>query len=571
MGTVYKKTFTKPLPASAELFSRKGEQFAKWLDAKGKTRSAPVTTGRDGQLRLLLESRCYLAKFRDGQGIVQEISTHCYDEQAARQVLADQIQRAERVKGGILTSAEDAVIDHLTTPLDDHINDYLNSLEAGRTCAEYRGNVSRQLRRLTADCGFCQLSDLNAASASKWLVIRAKEGMGARTQNSYRTAAVAFGNWLVDQGRLLAHPFKKLPIADEKVDRRRQRRALTEAEIAKLLDVARRRPLLEAMTVRRGKQAGQAAAKLRPEVVQRLELLGRERALIYRTLLLTGLRKGELASITIGQLCLNGPCPFIELDAADEKNREGSQIPLRGDLAAELSAWIELKRERSTGELDANERAMCLRMTVTPYADPLPANTPLFNVPDKLVKILDRDLVHAGIARRVKVDGKWRIDKRDERGRTLDVHALRHSFCTMLSKSGVTPRVAQAAMRHSDIKLTMVTYTDPKLLDLRQAVESLPELALDGGEAVRNQQRATGTYDARPSLAPVLAPIPGKSSKSESIAVTMTDDEENLPRPARERVSGCAVKENDPLSTSDSGSGEGWLTGFEPVTPRTTI
>ena len=67
---------------------------------------------------------------------------------------------------------------------------------------------------------------------------------------------------------------------------------------------------------------------------------------------------------------------------------------------------------------------------------------------------------------------------------------------------------------------------DPKLLDLRQAVESLPELAADGGEAERDRQRATGTYDARPSLAPVLAPTPGKSSNSESITVTMTDDEE---------------------------------------------
>lgn len=47
-------------------------------------------------------------------------------------------------------------------------------------------------------------------------------------------------------------------------------------------------------------------------------------------------------------------------------------------------------------------------------ATQLPASTPLFNVPDKLVKILDRDLAVAGIA------------KRDERGRTIDDHALRH-------------------------------------------------------------------------------------------------------------------------------------------------
>ena len=70
---------------------------------------------------------------------------------------------------------------------------------------------------------------------------------------------------------------------------------------------------------------------------------------------------------------------------------------------------------------------------------------------------------------RVKLAGQWIIDKRDERGRTVDVHAIRHTFGTLLSKGGVTPRTAQAAMRHSTIDLTMNVYTDPKLLDVAGA------------------------------------------------------------------------------------------------------
>jgi hypothetical protein len=58
--------------------------------------------------------------------------------------------------------------------------------------------------------------------------------------------------------------------------------------LVKLLAVARRRPVLEAMTVRRGQ------------------------------------RKGELASLTVGQLYLDEPTPFAELRAADEMNREAS-------------------------------------------------------------------------------------------------------------------------------------------------------------------------------------------------------------------------------------------------------
>ena len=131
--------------------------------------------------------------------------------------------------------------------------------------------------------------------------------------------------------------------ADEAADPRRKRRALTETELTRLLDAAQRRPLLDRMTVHRGKRKGEAYAKLRPEVQARLERLGRERALIYKTLVLTGLRKGELASITVGQCSLDAEPPYLILEAADEKNREGSTIPLRDDLADDLRLWIAEK------------------------------------------------------------------------------------------------------------------------------------------------------------------------------------------------------------------------------------
>jgi hypothetical protein len=57
----------------------------------------------------------------------------------------------------------------------------------------------------------------------------------------------------------------------------------------------------------------------------------------------------------------------------------------------------------------------------------LPAALPLFNVPEKMVRVFDRDLRAAG------------IPKRDERGRTLNVHALRTTFGTLLSKGGASP------------------------------------------------------------------------------------------------------------------------------------
>jgi len=56
----------------------------------------------------------------------------------------------------------------------------------------------------------------------------------------------------------------------------------------------------------------------------------------------------------------------------------------------------------------------------------------------------------------------------------VDIHALRHTFGTHLSKNGVAPRTAQAALRHSSIDLTMNVYTDPELLDVAGAMDALP-------------------------------------------------------------------------------------------------
>lgn len=113
-----------------------------------------------------------------------------------------------------------------------------------------------------------------------------------------------------------------------------------------------------------------------------------------------------------------------------------------------------------------------------PIPAALPADEPLFEVPEGLVRMFDRDLVFAGLARVEKRGGKEVVVKTDDRGRTIDIHALRHTFGTHLSKAGVPLRTAQAAMRHSDPSLTANVYTDPKLLDVAGAVASLPDLPL---------------------------------------------------------------------------------------------
>ena len=56
--------------------------------------------------------------------------------------------------------------------------------------------------------------------------------------------------------------------------------------------------------------------------------------------------------------------------------------------------------------------------------------------------------------------------------------ALRKTFITNLSRAGVSPKTAQLLARHSDINLTMNTYTMLGVLDQAAAVEALPPIPL---------------------------------------------------------------------------------------------
>jgi len=337
-------------------------------------------------------------------------------------------------------------------------------------------------------CRWRSLSDLNVDSLEKWLGTLREESnederpakpISAAVYNGFVEAWVAFGFWCIGkrmagkryhfngEKRLLVNPFEGMRRRDSKQDRRRVARAMTEDELTRLLDAALRRPLEDAMTIRTGPRKGEIAAHVSDERKVSLRQLGRERALVYKTLLLTGLRADELRTLAIADISF-GDVPFIKLRHSNEKSRKGSTLALRSDLAAELLEWT---RGRARSET-------------------------VFNVPDGILRIMNRDLVAAGIS------------KTDADGCVIHIHALRHSFGTHLSRAGVSPRVAQAAMRHSDISLTMNTYTDARLLDTAAAVEALP---------------IARKTDLR-ELAPTLAPNPGQKGQTGSLADHSTDD-----------------------------------------------
>jgi integrase len=164
-----------------------------------------------------------------------------------------------------------------------------------------------------------------------------------------------------------------------------------------------------------------------------------------------GLRKGELASLTLAHLVIDSEPAYLILKAKDEKAKRGAIFPLHPALGEAIHASL-LDREVANGK-------------------PLSMSTPLFNVPPALSKIFNRDIALAG------------IEKRDALDRVIDVHCLRHSHASLLAQAGVSPAVAQKSMRHSDVKLTMDVYTHLEMGEVADAVALLPTLAMKHDES----------------------------------------------------------------------------------------
>jgi len=99
---------------------------------------------------------------------------------------------------------------------------------------------------------------------------------------------------------------------------------------------------------------------------------------------------------------------------------------------------------------------------------------------------------------------------------------LRSTFITNLSRADVSPKMAQSLARHSDINLTMNTYTKLGVLDQAAAVESLPPLPDSKPKGGSERLQATGTDggetgrkgpESGPEKVPTMVPSNSKSAQ----------------------------------------------------------
>lgn len=156
--------------------------------------------------------------------------------------------------------------------------------------------------------------------------------------------------------------------------------------------------------------------------------------LVYLTAVYTGLRLSELMQLIVADVKLGEERPYLIAQASTTKNGKKATVPLHPRLVEEFESALKGKR--------VEERVF-----------------PQYTQPDRRFR---RHLRAAG------------IERIDAAGRKLVFHSLRNTFATRLARQGVSQRLAQELMRHSDPRLTANIYTNAAHLPTFDAVENMP-------------------------------------------------------------------------------------------------
>ena len=436
-----------------------------------------------------------------------------YRDKVASQQKAAELQREMEL-------ADSGVIDrfkeHRTIPLIEHVKVYRQALLDKGDTKDHAERTHSRAQAIFQACGFVFIQDVQASRVQRYIAERRKSGLGVKTCNHYLTAAKTFFNWMVGDRRIGENPLAHLKGQNAKKDIRRQRRALALEEIDALLT------------------ATLAGAKHH-------NLTGKERYMLYILALSTGFRAGELHSLLWRSLDLSESEPSVTILAGYAKNGQEATLPLRKDIAGQFRQWL------AEGGFSLDNKVF-----------------PGFNKYKGAV-MMREDLEAAGIA------------YKDEAGHYVDFHSLRHTFISIVGRSGATVKEAQRLARHSTSALTLDVYTHIGLNDERRAVENLPELHSPNANS-RAVALKTGTDDmpvehaekGQEKLTPKLTPFltPTAFSGYDGLATAGNEqgncqEEDNTDNYSDDKH---LDNEDDRLATVGVGENEMGRGGFEPPT-----
>ena len=364
----------------------------------------------------LTRMKKWYIRYRDHEGKLKTIPG--FTDKTATQQLGAKLEReAEMIRAGFLEPT--VVFQHVT--LDQHLASFEASLAAKDVTEAQVKLVVNRCRNLLTKAKIVRASGITADAVSATLAcfrerkMNGKPGKSVQTSNHYLRAIKQFTRWLTLEKRISGDPLVRLEMLNVQVDRRHDRRALTDDEVSRLLEATR---------------TGGTAFGFNPA----------DRHMLYILALSTGLRASELASLTTLGLDLDSIPPTATVKAGYSKRRRLDILPLPSDILAAAREWLSGK---VPGEL-----LWPGKWAANKYAG----------------KVLQVDLLAAGIPY-VNVNGLY-----------ADFHALRHTYITNLARGGVSLVTAQKLARHSTPVLTAQRYTHIDLQEQKVAVDRLPSL-----------------------------------------------------------------------------------------------
>jgi len=372
-----------------------------------------------GSLFQRAEGGPWYASWYNGEGKRKERSTRTTSRADAERIMRKWVERAALEREGLVKPEGGTELDrHAAATIASHLEAFERSkLAEGRTAKHVEGTAA-MIGATAAECGWQSLGDVNPERLERLVSSRQASERGGWTPRTAAKCIAAwrtFMRWCVRDARLEADPLARLK--KPAPHRQRERRYLSVDEWRWLRASTDRAP-------------------------DRFGMTGPDRALLYAVAIETGLRAGELATLTRAHLALDGAQPHILLHAAETKNRRAARQYLRRSLADTLAAHT---------------------------ARTMPGG-PVFNMPPStrtsaMIRADLRDARAAWIAE-VGDDARGRIERErsdflaaeDHDGRHLDFHALRHTTGAWAAIGGASPKAIQTLMRHSTITLTLDTY-----------------------------------------------------------------------------------------------------------------
>ena len=348
-------------------------------------------------------------------------STKRATEPIAR-ALEDAVAKA---RVGAATPAELETLGIGAENLETLIGRYAGHLKATGRSGDHVKATESKVRALLEFTGWRRPEQMDAAGLERFLD---DLGVSAGTQNRYIAAASAFASYMLKREHLGRHPFAVVEKRREDLAPVRPRRALTVDEAEAIVAEASRSP--QVALQRRQRVRGELRTWTDRRHVP-------ERALAYRLALLCGLRKGEVLKLTPAWFS-PGPPATITIPAKAGKARREDVVVVPGSLAVDLAAML--------APLD---KAEC------PFAKL-----------DRIADFVKIDAEAAGVA------------MTDAAGDSIDFHAMRHTYVTLIGQTA-RPRVQQQAARHASIVTTM-RYDHSVGDEVVAAAEALPAIGARG-------------------------------------------------------------------------------------------